>query len=452
MSTPLFDKGSPAEAGTATTKRAGGVPRLRTPERRQVEMHWLALDELLEQEHPARAIWEAVCGLDLSRWLTEIQAVEGAPGRNSTDPRLLVALWVYATFDGVGSARRLANLCGAKDGRVSYRWLCGGVSINHHTLSDFRSANGAAWDELVTQIVGSLMHAGLVTMTRVAQDGMRVEADAGQSSFRRRGTLETCLAEARVQLEALKQLDDEDATQLTQRERAARERAARERSERVQAAIKNCEEVQAQRETRAQVSGEPVKEARASTTDPEARNMKFPHGGYGPGHNVQFCTDVASGIIVGVDVTNAGSDAEEFPPMLEQLERRYARTPAEGLVDGGFATKETINVAQAQGCTVYAPLKDEAKQRVAGKDPFAKKKGDTAAVADWRQRMGTEAAQKIYKLRAQTAEWVNAIARNRGFYTMPVRGLVKCRAVAALYAITHNIVQGAKLRAEVAPS
>jgi transposase len=450
MTTPLFDKGTPDEGNAGSQAPLGGVPRLRTPQRRQVEMHYLSLDELLEADHPARLVWQAVGGLNLSRWLANIEAVEGLPGRNATDPRLLVALWVYATLDGVGSARRLAKLCGEKDGQLGYRWLCGGVTINHHTLSDFRSQHGAAWDELVTQIVASLMHEGLVTMQQVAQDGMRVEADAGKSSFRRRGTLETCLAAARAQLEALKQLGEEDPGELTKRERAARERAARELAERVQQALENCQELQQQREARGKTSGEAVKEARASTTDPAARNMKFPHGGYAPGYNVQYCTDVQSGIIVGVDVSNHGGDAEEFPPMLDQLQERYGKTPDEGLLDGGYATKDTINAAAERGCTVYAPVKDEQKQQTAGKNPFEKKKGDTPAVASWRERMGTAPAQAIYKLRAQTAEWVNAFARNRGFYTMPVRGMEKCRGVAALYAVAHNIMQGAKLRAEAA--
>lgn len=452
MTTPLFDKGPPDEGDAGCQAPWGGVPRLRTPQRRQVEMHYLSLDELLEADHPARLVWQAVGGLDLSHWLENIEAVEGLPGRNATDPRLLVALWVYATLDGVGSARRLAKLCGEKDGQLGYRWLCGGVTINHHTLSDFRSQHGEAWDELVTQIAASLMHEGLVTMKQVAQDGMRVEADAGKSSFRRRRTLETCLAEARAQLEALKQLGEEDPGELTKRERAARERAARELAERVQQALENCQQLQQQREARSKTSGEAVQEARASTTDPEARNMKFPNGGYAPGYNVQFCTDVESGIIVGVAVSNHGGDAEEFPPMLDQLQKRYGRTPDEGLLDGGYATKETINAAAARNCTVYAPVKDEQKQQAAGKNPFEKKKGDTPAVASWRERMGTDLAQTIYKLRAQTAEWVNAFARNRGFYTMPVRGMEKCRGVAALYAVTHNIMimQGAKLRAEAA--
>ena len=447
MTALLFDKGpaehpSPSQAAQA----AAGRPRLRVPHRDQIEMHWASLDELLEDDHRARLVWTAVAGLRLDCWLDEIKAVEGSVGRDATDPRLLVALWVYATLEGVGSARELARLCKQ---HLAYQWLCGGVTVNYHMLADFRSQGGDKWDELLTQIVASLLAEGLVTMTRVAQDGMRVRASAGKASFRRRGRLESFLEEAREQVETLKQLADESPEELSQRQRAARQRAARERAERIEEAIRNCEQLRAEREARAKIACEPAKEARASTTDPEARNMKFANGGYSPGYNVQFSTETAGGVIVGVAVTNVGNDGGELPPMLEQIEERYDCCPGEALVDGGFATKEAIrDAAENHDCTVYAPLKDEEKQRAKGTDPHAPKKGDSAAVAAWRARMGTDTAKAIYRLRCQTAEWVNAMARNRGLWQMPLRGQRKCRTVAVMYAITHNLVQALKLRTE----
>lgn len=449
MTQALFDKGeaSHPSPGDVAAAQAVGNPRLRVPQRNQVEIRWASLDELLEPDHPVRMIWGAVCGLDFRRWLGTIKAVEGAAGRDATDPRLLASLWIYATLDGIGSARELARLC---EKHLAYQWLCGGVTVNYHLLADFRSQGGEKWDELLTQIVGSLLAENLVTMKRVAQDGMRVRASAGKASFRRRPRLQQFLDEAREQVEALKDLADESPDESTRRRRAARARAAQERQQRLKEAIRNCEQLQQQREVTAKTSGRKPSEARASTTDPDARTMKFPDGGYRPGYNVQFSTDTESGIIVGVDVTNHGTDREELPPMLEQLEERYDRQPDEALVDGGFASRETIDKATEQGCTVYAPLKEEEKQLAAGKDPYVRKKGDSTAVAAWRERMGTAAAKLIYRLRCQTAEWVNAICRNRGFWQMPVRGQPRCRSVAVLYAIVHNIVRGEKLRAEAA--
>jgi transposase len=443
---PLFDPDDlpePPSPAQAAQSLPAGKPRLRVPHRDQMEMRWASLDEMLDGDHPVRTIWAAVCKRDLSAWLSDVKAVEGHVGRDATDPRLLVALWLYATLKGIGSARELARLCTEC---LPYQWLCGGVTVNHHTLSDFRSQGGERWDDLLTQMVAVLLSAGLVSMDRVAQDGMRVRASAGKSSFRRRDRLEEYLDEARQQVQALKRLAEEDTDELTKRQRAARQRAARQRQERIEEAMRQRDELQKQREESAKKSGRKLDEARASTTDPEARNMKFANGGYWPGYNVQFSTDTASGVIVGVEVTNAGTDADELPPMLDQLDERYDRLPKEVLVDGGFATVDTIDDSSQRGCTVYAPLKDQEKQEAKGKDPHAPKKGDSEPVAQWRSRMGTEEAKSIYRLRCQTAEWVNAQCRNRGLWQMPVRGRPRCRIVALLYAIAHNLVVAERLR------
>ena len=179
--------------------------------------------------------------------------------------------------------------------------------------------------------------------------------------------------------------------------------------------------------------------------------MKFSDGGYRPGYNVQFSTETQSQIIVGVDVTNVGNDQEQLVPMLDQLRKRYGRTPAEVLVDGGFTALKAIEEATQAGCLVYGSIKGEDKQLRAGTDPYAKKKRDSPAVAAWRARMATEAGKAISRLRGQTAEWVNAMARNRGLRQMPVRGQARCRTVALLYAIAHNLMQMFSLIPQAAP-
>jgi transposase len=424
-----------------------GTPRLRVPQRDQVEYTWNSLDERLDPDSPARTVWTLVCRLDLDDWLADIKAVQGHVGRDATDPRLLVALWVFATLKGIGSARELERLC---KNHLAYQWLCGGVSVNYHMLADFRAQGDAKWDALLTQIVATLMAEGLVTMDRVAQDGMRVRADAGKSSFRTAGRLEQLLEEAKQQVETLKQLAETDPEELTERQRAARARVAAEREARIEEAARQCAQLRQRKEERDKGRKEKSSEARASTTDPEARVIKFSDGGCRPAFNVQFATDTATGLVVGVDVTNAGSDSEEMPPMLDQLETRYDSVPGAMLVDGGFASLDAIDATEARPCKVYAPVKDAEKQKKAGKDPYARKPHDTAHTAAWRERMGEAASQTIYKLRAQTAEWVNALCRNRGLWRMPVRGRMKCRIVATLYAITHNLIQQGNVRARVA--
>lgn len=426
---------------------AGGRPRLRVAERQQIAFRPLALDQLLPEEHTARLVWQYVEGLDLGRLYQQIAAVEGHVGRASTDPKILMALWLYATLEGVGAARELDRLC--RD-HVAYQWICGGVSMNYHTIADFRTAHGELLDELLTVSVGTLLHQDVVELRRVAQDGMRVRAGAGSGSFRRRASLQRCLKEARTQVEALRGELEADPAAASRRQQAARERAGRERTERIERALQELAQVEQQKAERAKRAGD-VKPsvARASTTDPAARRMKMADGGFRPAYNVQLATATGSQVIVGVDVTNAGSDGEQMTPMVEQIEGRYGQAPREWLVDGGFATRQALEEVGApeRGTVVYAPVKEEEKKRAAGVDPFVPRPRDSTAVAAWRVRMGTAEAKTIYKERAATAECVNAIARNRGLHQFRVRGLKKVLAVVLWYALAHNLMRALALRA-----
>jgi hypothetical protein len=286
-------------------------------------------------------------------------------------------------------------------------------------------------------------------LQRVAQDGLKVRAAAGASSFRRPATIERCLTEAQAQVAALQSQADEDAGAASRRQQAARQRAAADRVARLQAAQAELIQLQAANAARAKDRRLDPAEVRASTTDAEARKMKMPDGGFRPAYNVQLATTTEGGVIVGVDVTQAGTDGDQLLPMLEQIEQRFGERPAEALVDGGFATIAAIDRAERDGTAVYAPPREERRQLEAGGDPYARKKDDTEATAEWRARMGTEAAQAIYKQRASTAEWVNAQARNRGLYGVTVRGRAKVLVVVLWYALAHNFGQLQKLRSAV---
>jgi hypothetical protein len=353
---------------------------------------------------------------------------------------------LYATIDGVGSARKLDELC--RHHHV-YRWICGGVSVNYHTLADFHTQHVELLNQLLTEGVAALLSAGLIELNRVAQDGMRVRASAGSSSFHRRATLEECYAAAQAQLKALQaEREEPDHAASNRRQQAARQRAVREKAARLQQALEELAKLEAQKESRQKGSRE---KARISTTDPETRKMKMADGGFRPAFNVQFSTTTETQVIVGVDVINSGNDGGQMGLMNEQIHERYDKSPAETLVDGGFSTlKDIETLATSQhGTVVYSPVKDEEKKRTQGEDPFAPRPGDTAAIAAWRQRMGTVEAKTIYKQRAATAECVNAIARNRNLWFIRVRGLVKARAVALWYALAHNLRRALALRADV---
>jgi transposase len=401
-----------------------------------------ALDDSLPEDHPARLIWQYVEGLDFTSIHEQIRSVEGHAGRRPADPRILLTLWLYATLQGVGSARELARLCTM---HVAYQWICGDVSMNHHGLSDFRTSHGEFLDRLLTESVATLMHEGLVTLDRVAQDGMRVRASAGAASFRREKTLEECLAEAEEQVQSLRRELEADPGAANKRQQAARERAARERKERIQNALDQLDEVRSKKKPKDRDN------ARVSTTDPDARVMKMADGGFRPAFNVQFATDTASQVIVGVEVTHCSSDQGQMAPMVEQIEERHGKAPDEMLVDGGFVKKSDIDkVSPPQGkTTVYAPVM---KSKDPDRDAHTPRSDDSTAVAQWRERMATDKAKEIYKDRAASAECVNAIARNRGFWQFPVRGSPKVRVIGLWYALVHNLMRTVALRAASAAS
>ncbi|HEY6353202.1 MAG TPA: IS1182 family transposase [Burkholderiaceae bacterium] len=408
------------------------------PNRLQVELRPMDLESVLPAGHRARLVWAWVVKQDLSTMYAAIKVREGGVGRSAIAPEILFALWLYATLDGVGSARELSRLVMSHD---AYRWTSGGVQVNYHALSDFRVAHGQALDELLSTSLAALLSAGAVKLERVAQDGMRVRANAGAASFRRRGTLDECLKQARQRVQALKEQVEADPAQANRRAQDARERAARDIEQRVAKALERLPEIE---QTKRRNGGK-AEDARASSTDADASVMKMADGGYRPAFNTQFGTDCSSQVIVGVDVVTAGSDMAQLQPMVEQVAERCGKLPEQWLVDGGYPAHEQID-AVAEKTEIYAPVpeprpkKDKQGNKVE-QDKHEPKPGDSTAVKSWRQRMSTPEAQQIYRDRAATAECVNAQARNRGLTRMPVRGLPKVRCVALLYALAHNLMR-----------
>ncbi len=436
-------------------------PRVRVLKARrdQIEMQALDLESLIPADHRARMVWSFVEGLDLGPLYAEIKSVESEPGRPTIDPPILMTLWLYATLEGVGSARALNRLCREHN---AYRWICGGVGVNYHSLSDFRVQHVEFLDDLLTRSVAALMMKGTVTLNRVAQDGVRVRANAGSSSFRRRKRLTEFLEMADEQVQRLRTELEEDPAASENRQQAARRRAVRERQERVTQALAEMERIETQyaardargnkrKKTPPDDTGSPPqdeREPRVSTTDPQARKMKGPDGGFRPSYNVQFSTDTPSRIIVGTDVGNEGTDWDELEPMLDQLHRRYGHYPAQSLVDGGFTKFDSVIAAESRGSEVYAPVPNPKNAKL---DPHQPRPKDAPAIAKWRLRMAGEEAKRIYRQRAASAEWVNAQARNRGLRQFPVRGMVKVRAVVLWYALAHNLMQMAYLTARAQP-
>jgi transposase len=438
---PLFEDLPPVVEPPPRLKTRRSQARVVRPVRNQIEMVPRALDASLAEDHPARSIWAYLEQLDLEAFYSTIDVVEGEAGRPATDPQVLLALWLLATSEGVGSARRLARLCDEHD---AYRWLRGGVPINYHMLADFRVAHRRALDQLLTRILATLLSAGLVNLHRVAQDGMRVRASAGAASFRGKAGLENALAQAHAQVSRLGHAIHAPDAEVTRRQRTARERAARERQARVAEALALLPEVaavkQRQKYTLDQPRRERVSEPRVSTTDPEARVMHMPDGGFRPAYNVQLATAADSQVIVGVAISTRGTDQGEALPMAEQLAERTGQYPAEYLVDGGYVKRADITTLERRGARVYAPLRPP-RTLTSGREAATPRSDDSAEVIAWRARMETEEAKSIYKQRGATAECVNAHARRYGVFQFGVRGVDKVLSVMLLVAITHNLLR-----------
>ena len=419
------------------TKNTSATARVNRPNRAQVEMQFLSLDQLLPPDHRARIVWAFVQSLDLEPLYENIEVTDRTAGRSAIAPEILVALWLLATLDGIGGARELDRRCKTD---IPYLWILGGVSVNYHTLSDFRVDHGEFLEQVLVDTVASLIDRGLVPLETIAQDGMRVRASAGSSSFRRKPSLQKLQQQAQEHVERLKQEAESEAARREgdARRRAAAERAASERQARIEEALRQHEKLSEQRERRKKGDGE---KTRVSTTDPDARKMKMANGGYDPAYNVQFASDGDARVIVSVDVTNAGTDGGELAPMQEKIRTTYGKTPKKGLVDSAYATKEGVTAVETAGTEVVSTVPRSEQLEKHGKDPYARQKGDTDQYANFRARMAKPEYQELYRLRPSIAEFPNADCRNRNLRQFRVRGLVKAKAVALWYALAFNFTR-----------
>jgi transposase len=404
-------------------------PRIAEPQRKQGVIRFEMPEDTLPATHPARVLWDVVGMLDLGAFLDGVKAVVGTVGRKVLSPQMKLTLWLYAISTGVGSAREIARLVRSDD---AYRWIVGDLKVGHHALSLFRVGHGAALQSLMTDILASLMFKGVLSLDLVAQDGMRVRAAATAPSFRRYESLLECREQAALHLKAV--LAQADDPELTRAQQAAREAAARDFQQRVEEAISTVAELQKTRKPS-------QKPARASTTDAEARTMKMADGGFRPAYNIRMATAGSPlggpRTIVGVQVTNVGSDMGSITPMLDEIEHRTGQLPTVLLADANHAAHDCIRAATAAGVEVLVAVPERTQHAGAQAD-------DDPAIVAWRERMTTDEAKKLYRARASLCELMNAHLRtHHGVDQLLVRGLAKVTCVALLAAITSNILQNA---------
>ena len=436
--------------GGVEEQQGKGKVRLRTPERLQYSMLPQCLDDLVSKDHSVRTVMSVVEKLDVSGFCHPIKAREGVAGRDATDPHLLVALWLYGSVRGIGSARELARRC---EESAPFRWLCGGVTVNHRLLSDFRTDHSEALEALFTQVLATLVDKKLVRVSRISQDGVRVRVSAGSNSFRREERLGDLLRQAQQHMAELKKQLESAAhlAELSKRKKAAQERAAKERQQRIEAALEQLPELKQKQAEAAKRAGQGkcgdqirAKQPRVSTTDACTRVMKMANGGYSPGINVQLASDTESRAILGVEVSNEGSDSAGLSePMRQQVEQWTGGKVEQHLMDGGYLRMEDIVQAHQQGVELYVPPKPAKNPNNRGRE-LEPKPGDSEAVQAWKLRMASEQGKKIYRQRASTSETINADLRTHGLSQFTVRGLSKIKCVVLWSALAYNVMHFAK--------
>jgi transposase len=443
MADELFDD-LPSSAEPGRQEGWPGAVRVSRPERDQIGWEMVDLDQLLAADDPVRLVVSFVEGLDLTALYEKIEARAHGPGRDAIDPALLLSLWLYATIDGVGSAREVARLC---ERDLPYRWLCGGVGVNYHALSDFRSGHVAIIDRLLTDSVTALVADGLVNLAVVAHDSVKVRACAGSSSFRRAQRLEQLRATMEARVAALRQELEGASDASLKRKAAARERVARQtldNTKRAQARMRELEAARAKQRKKDRVdpkTGED-KPVRVSTTDPQARILAMSSGERRPAHSLQISADPKTLVALGVSVHDS-TDFGQLRPALEQIKARYGKTPETLLADCGFCDKADISFAHEQGVTAIVPSNNEARL---GDLAYATDYGNRMpGIAQWRERMVKVTTKEAYKLRSRL-ECVFAQMRNRGLRFFRLRGVDKVKGEALIHLLAHNMICGARLR------
>jgi transposase len=424
-------------------------------DRVQTRWDFIDLEALLPINHRARIVVSFVESLDLRALYDGIKAREGEPGRPPPDPAILLALWLYATIEGVGSARHLERLA-QRD--LAYRWIAGGVPLNYHGLADFRIGHVDVLDRLLSESVTALIGEGVVSLAEVVVDGTKVRANASRDSFKTGSKLTRIGAAVEQRLAALKAETESNPEASSRRKRAAQERGAREVKERAERARAALDRVRAEKEERAKThpkdEAKKKSEPKVSLSDPEARCMRFPDGAIRPAYNAQIAATPNEGIIVSVEMTDRRNDAGLAVPMVDDIVRRYGNTPEKLLVDTHYATSEDIAALAEHAAgpvRVFAPTpseRDDIKPESLAKRAKQRER-EPESVKEWRTRMATQAGQDIYGLR-KLIERINANLKNHGFGFIPVRGLIKAQAVALWHALANNLMVADRLRTKTA--
>ena len=478
-------------------------------DRSQTRLATFDLESLIEEQHPARAIWELSGKFDLKRFEQDVKTREGEAGRPCWPARLLVSIWVYSYTMGVASARAIERMVQHEPGM---RWLTGDQGINHHTLSDFRVGHQEALQDVFAQFLALLDTAGLVDLNTILHDGTKLKSVAGKWSFHGRKTLENRVKAARKLVRKLDEQAETEGEASDARREAARKRAAREGLERAEKALQKLKKLEKTGEAREK------SQQRVSDSEPEARKMKQPDGGWAPSYNLQVSTEAQSRMIVGIGVSTAANDTQELMPALKRVKENCGELPEQVIADNGYASRGNVEQTARQSVELIAPWKDDTSREAGAckrnwiaaefaPSAFGPQRGgkkltcpagktlvlikqkkhhgvltnifqaqasdckgcrfrrqccgqnkgpraisrtvESAAMKQYLARMKRPEVRQLYRKRSEIAEfphmWAKAV---KGWRRFSVRGVVKAGIEATWVALAYNIAQWMRLRRE----
>lgn len=411
----------------------GFKKKLRIAERQQITMEFSCLDELIDEDHRVRSIWKYVELANLEKALERVQTYQDASGRSAIDPKILLALWLYATIEGYGSAYNLEKLC---QENIAYKWICGGVSIGRKTLSNFRIKSGDILESILINGVTALIKANVVDLEEISQDGLKVKACASEKSYRNKKSIAQVREIVQEHITRLKNELETNPSGAVEHRKKMKLRRLQEKQKRLEEAYKEVEscaekkDAAQKRDRKKKLTDHEKAKIKVSTTDPQARLMKMPQGGYKLAMNCEFAMDTKSGFIVGTRATNQENDSGQVGIMFDYLRNSYGITPKRYLADAGFRNNKDTQRLYENGCEVFMPIPIK-EQKVTNKN--------SEGVVKWKERMQTQSAKETYSRRASTIEWFNAGARQRGLQSFSVRGLEKGQVTCNLQALAHNI-------------
>ncbi len=426
-----------------------------------------SLDEWLPKDHLARFVIAVVDTLDLSAFYARRRA--DGWGRAAYDPKMMVALLIYAYATGARSSRLIERRC-VED--IAFRFISANEAPDHATIARFARDHEEDLAHLFHQVLRLAAEVGLLRVGLIALDSTRIKANASPGANRTEDWIRTevqrIIAEARAtDEEEDRRLEDpapeipEDLTDPSTRlERllAAKVRLEADQARRqaaYQAKVAAREEYKRRtgkgmRGRKPKLPAERLKDRErsklANTTDPDSRTMGAANGGFVQGYNAQAVATEQQ-IVIACEVTTDSTDYAELRPMVEQAKDNLARAGVGEKIDvvvgdAGYVTEDNLGLEQELGVELVIATRNR-KRAGPGEDPRPRGRIPTGLSRTQRmdRKLRTKRGERLYRKRGGSIEPVFGQQRQRGAGRFRRRGLRACSSEWRFEQAVHNLLK-----------